>query len=115
MVAPTQMNATLPNSSLSITFTRRTCNTRERAEVGNYTSLVQGSNEYFVVLVTSYFRDLASAPKVRWRARAGAPALGQEPKLLPLLHFKDPFQTPLKFKDRPARTGGVQKGLTTSS
>jgi hypothetical protein len=33
--------------------------------------------------VTSYFRDLASAPKVRWRARAGASALEQEPKLLP--------------------------------
>jgi hypothetical protein len=32
-------------------------------------------------LVTSYFRHLASAPKERWRARAGAPALGQEPKL----------------------------------
>ena len=34
--------------------------------------------EYFVVLGTSYFRYLASAPEVRWRARAGAPALGQE-------------------------------------
>jgi hypothetical protein len=30
--------------------------------------------EYFVVLGTSYFRYLASAPEVRWRARAGAPA-----------------------------------------
>jgi hypothetical protein len=28
------------------------------------------------------FRHLASAPKVCWRARAGAPALEQEPKLL---------------------------------
>jgi hypothetical protein len=36
--------------------------------------------EYVVVLETSYFRYLASAPKVRWRARAGAPALEQEPK-----------------------------------
>jgi hypothetical protein len=33
--------------------------------------------EYFV-LVTSCFRYLASAPKVRWRA--GATALEQEPK-----------------------------------
>jgi hypothetical protein len=50
------------------------------AEVGNYTTLVNGSHEYFVVFVASYFRHLASAPKVRWRARAGAPALGQEPR-----------------------------------
>ena len=34
-----------------------------------------------MVLVTSCFRCLASAPKVRWRAGAGAPALEQEPKL----------------------------------
>jgi hypothetical protein len=33
------------------------------------------------VLVTSCFRYRASAPEVRWRARAGAPALEQEPKL----------------------------------
>ena len=38
-----------------------------------------------VVLVTYNFRYLASAPGVRWRARAGALALGQEPKLLPQL------------------------------
>ena len=37
--------------------------------------------EYFVVLVTSYFRDLVSAPEVRWQARAGAPSLEQEPRL----------------------------------
>jgi hypothetical protein len=37
--------------------------------------------EYIVVLVTSYFRYLASAPKVHWRARAEAPALEQEPEL----------------------------------
>jgi hypothetical protein len=37
-----------------------------------------------VVLVTFDFRHLASAPKVRWRARAGAPALEQEPKLFQL-------------------------------
>jgi hypothetical protein len=30
--------------------------------------------EYVVVLVTSYVRYLASAPKVRWRAGAEAPA-----------------------------------------
>jgi hypothetical protein len=48
------------------------------AEVENYTTLGPG---YIVMLVSSCFRDLASAPKVRWRARAGAPALGQEPKL----------------------------------
>jgi hypothetical protein len=36
-----------------------------------------------VVLVTSYFRYLASAPKVHWQAGAAAPALEQEPKLLP--------------------------------
>jgi hypothetical protein len=36
--------------------------------------------EYIVVLVAFNFRDLASAPKVRWRARAGALALGQAPK-----------------------------------
>jgi hypothetical protein len=41
--------------------------------------------EYIVVLVTYDFRNLASAPKVRWRARAGAIALGQGPKLLPEL------------------------------
>jgi hypothetical protein len=34
--------------------------------------------EYIVVLVSYHFRYLASAPEVRWRARAGAPALGQE-------------------------------------
>jgi hypothetical protein len=33
--------------------------------------------ECIVVLVTSCFRDIASAPTVRWRARAGALALGQ--------------------------------------
>jgi hypothetical protein len=31
---------------------------------------------YIVVLVIFNFRYLASAPKVRWRARARAPALG---------------------------------------
>ena len=36
------------------------------------TRLGLGSHAYFVVLVTSYFRDLASAPEVRRRARAGA-------------------------------------------
>jgi hypothetical protein len=40
--------------------------------------------EYIVVLVTYHFRYLASAPEVRWRARAGAPALGQEPNRYPL-------------------------------
>jgi hypothetical protein len=35
--------------------------------------------EYIVVLVTSYFRCLASAPKLRWLAGAGAPALEHEP------------------------------------
>jgi hypothetical protein len=35
--------------------------------------------EYMMVWVTFDFRDLASAPKVRWRARAGAHALGQFP------------------------------------
>jgi hypothetical protein len=34
------------------------------------------------VLVTSYFRYLASAPKVHWQAGAEAPAPEQEPKLL---------------------------------
>jgi hypothetical protein len=34
-----------------------------------------------VVLVTSYCRYLASAPKVHWRAGAGDPALEEEPKL----------------------------------
>jgi hypothetical protein len=34
-----------------------------------------------VVLVTSYFRYLASAPKVHWQAGAAAPALEQKPKL----------------------------------
>jgi hypothetical protein len=29
------------------------------------------------VLVTSYFRYLATAPKVHWQAGAGAPALEQ--------------------------------------
>jgi hypothetical protein len=43
-------------------------------------TLVSRVPEYIVVLVTSNFRYLASAPKVRWRARAGALALGQEPK-----------------------------------
>jgi hypothetical protein len=36
--------------------------------------------EYIVVLVSSYFRYLASAPKVHWQAGAEAPALEQEPK-----------------------------------
>jgi hypothetical protein len=30
--------------------------------------------EYIVMLVTSYFRHLASAPKVHWQAGAEAPA-----------------------------------------
>jgi hypothetical protein len=61
------------------------------AWVGIYTTLVQGPVEYIVVLVASYFRFLASAPKVRWRARAAAPALEQEPKLLPeLAHTTTP-------------------------
>jgi hypothetical protein len=34
----------------------------------------------FVVLVTSCFRYLASAPKVHWQAGAVAPGLEQEPK-----------------------------------
>jgi hypothetical protein len=34
-----------------------------------------GSHEHFVVLVTFDFRYLASAPRERWRARAGALAL----------------------------------------
>jgi hypothetical protein len=38
--------------------------------------------EYIVVLVTSYFRDLASASKAHWQVGAEAPALEQEPKLL---------------------------------
>ena len=38
-----------------------------------------------MVLVTFNFRYFASAPKVRWRARAGALALGQEPKPPPQL------------------------------
>jgi hypothetical protein len=38
--------------------------------------------EYIVVVVTSYFRSLASAPKVHWQAGAEAPALDQEPKPL---------------------------------
>jgi hypothetical protein len=50
--------------------------------MGNYTTLVEGPMEYIVVLVTSYFRHLASAPKVHWQAGAGTPALEQEPKLL---------------------------------
>ena len=33
-----------------------------------------------MVLVTSYFRDLASAPKVHWQAGAEAPASEQEPE-----------------------------------
>jgi hypothetical protein len=33
------------------------------------------------IVVTSYFRNLASAPKVHWLAGAGAPASEQEPKL----------------------------------
>ena len=37
-----------------------------------YTTLVSRVPEYIVVLVTSNFRYLASAPEVRWRARAGA-------------------------------------------
>jgi hypothetical protein len=41
--------------------------------------------EYFVVLVTYYFRYLASAPKVHWRAGAGAPALKQS--LYPVLKY----------------------------
>jgi hypothetical protein len=36
--------------------------------------------EYIVVLETSCFRHLASAPEVHWQAGAGAPALEQEPK-----------------------------------
>jgi hypothetical protein len=36
----------------------------------------------FTTLVASYFRDLASAPKLHWQAGGGAPALEQEPKLL---------------------------------
>jgi hypothetical protein len=52
------------------------------AEGGKYTTLASRVPEYIVVLVTYHFRYLASAPKVRWRARAGALALGQEPKLL---------------------------------
>jgi hypothetical protein len=35
--------------------------------------------EHIAVLVTSYFRYLARAPKVHW-AGAAAPALEQEPK-----------------------------------
>jgi hypothetical protein len=40
--------------------------------------------EYIVVLVTSCFRDPASAPKVHWQAGAAeAPALEQEPRSSP--------------------------------
>jgi hypothetical protein len=35
--------------------------------------------EHIVVLVTSYFRHLASAPKVHWQAGAAAHASEQEP------------------------------------
>jgi hypothetical protein len=35
-------------------------------------TLVSWVPEYIVVLVTFNFRYLASAPEVRWRARAGA-------------------------------------------
>ena len=38
--------------------------------------------EYIVVLVTPYFRYLASAPKVHLQAGAAAPASEQEPKLI---------------------------------
>jgi hypothetical protein len=38
--------------------------------------------EYIVVLVTSYFRYLASASKEHWQAGAEAPTLEQEPKPL---------------------------------
>jgi hypothetical protein len=40
----------------------------------------RGTHEHFVVLVTPYFRYLASAPQVHWQTGAGAPALGQEPE-----------------------------------
>ena len=48
-------------------------------QVENYTTLVP---EYIVVMVSFNFR---SAPKARSRASAGAPALEQEPNLLPEL------------------------------
>jgi hypothetical protein len=44
-----------------------------------FDSRVWGPPEHIAVLVTSYFRYLASAPKVHWQAGAGAPALEQEP------------------------------------
>ena len=48
-----------------------------------FDSRVWGPPEHIAVLVTSYFRYLASALKVHWQAGAGAPALEQEPKPLP--------------------------------
>jgi hypothetical protein len=54
-----------------------------RAEAENTRLSSLGSSEYIVVLVTFNFRYLASAPKVRWRARAGALGLEQGPSPRP--------------------------------
>jgi hypothetical protein len=45
------------------------------------TPLVSFPHDKGVVMMTFYFRYLASAPKVHWQAGAEAPALEQEPKL----------------------------------
>jgi hypothetical protein len=50
----------------------RTIHRVSEAGVGNYTTRVVGPMEYIVVLVTSGFRYLVGAPKVRWQAGAEA-------------------------------------------
>jgi hypothetical protein len=52
--------------------------------------------KYIVVLVTSCFRYLASAPKVHWQAGAEAPALQRRPSsrgycVLPLASCESMF------------------------
>jgi hypothetical protein len=42
----------------------------EPSLVWKLSRLLSGTHEYFVVLVTSCFRYLASAPKVHWRSRS---------------------------------------------
>jgi hypothetical protein len=64
----------------SCCWTARRGRTPPRPQVSDRSRL--GSHGRHRVLVTSYFRYLAGAPKVHWRAGAGDPACEAQPKLL---------------------------------
>jgi hypothetical protein len=60
----------LPISVIGTHFSNQVSFRRDRLcelSVGNYTTLVLGPMEYIVMLVTSYFRYLASAAEVHWQ------------------------------------------------